>query len=442
MNVDSLPCETLCDIFHECVRNEHCREENVGIPIRISSVCRRWRNVTLSLDVFWTYLCCYYDGRHGKRVIEIFDTWLRRSNRAPFNFEFKCILEGDASPEQIDAAEYVILALISHQWHWGKVDFFWNFRKSSSFPGIKLNNMPKLTSLRLSSELTNSDGFDEDGSVDLSQSSKLDYLHLDGPFRLKIGENPMHLARSFFLNLYGLFTVRQCVEFLKAAPNLKRFTVAFNDTPEPSFDENRSVILRSLQFLSLQDISSVLVIDKLVLPALEELHYFGDEGGSLLAFVEHSLPPLTRLDISGACAGEGTIVHLLPLLPLLQVLNLAHGTISTRLFETLSAPIGAGTDSRTRDKHDYILCPNLRWFYFCGYSVVGDLRECADALCTMLESRWNVLKIWDELVGCDWLLYPFSTADCERVQHHIQDRHYFLAKCVGDRDQYLFQYRD
>ncbi|EJD04765.1 uncharacterized protein FOMMEDRAFT_153855 [Fomitiporia mediterranea MF3/22] len=290
--------------------------------------------------------------------------------------------------------------------------------------------MPMLTALRFHLKL--SDGAKKAGSINLAQSSKLEYLYLNGPFLLEFGDKPVHLARSVDLDLGGFSLVQQCLTFLEVAPNLKKLQIVLK-VNRPTNNENRSVISRNLQTLSLRDTAPVLLIDKLALPALKVLKYFGSEGGSLLTFVERSLPPLTRLEICGSCAGEETIMRVLPLLPMLQALSLSLRIVSARLFELLSIRTGADTSNYTRDIPNQIVCPKLGWLFFRTYSVVGDLQECADALCNMLESRWDSLKLWDYVIGVNVLHYPFSTTDREGVYRRIQDRKDFLAKCNGER---------
>ncbi|EJD08062.1 uncharacterized protein FOMMEDRAFT_150734 [Fomitiporia mediterranea MF3/22] len=434
MSINSLPVETLGDIFHECVQNRVPRwaKTRALVLVRISSVCQRWREVSLSHGILWTYLDYTFHGSLRKQLVEIIDAWLHRSNGAPLNFSFRCELN-NASPKDHEAAERIVLMLISHQWHWGKVRFIWQFRTSPSFPVIRLTNMPKLTSLDLYVYLDNN--LYRDGSIDLSRSPRLEYLHLNYPFPLNAGNKPMHLPAVDTIDLdYSSIspTVPHFLDVLEATPNLRIFLASSCTADESSDYEGRPIVSHNLRTLAVRNGNASLVLKKLDLPALEVFicrdGKVDNAGNNLSSFVERSLPPLIHLRIGGNCANEATVTQILPLLPLLQVLDMDPCTVSARLFRLLCVPGDAGRRSRAHDMHNHIVCPDLRDFYFFNYSVVGEVRECANAFCEMLESRWDALKMWDGLVGLGKLEYPISAVDCRRVHSLFRD-----AKSSGTR---------
>ncbi|EJD04786.1 uncharacterized protein FOMMEDRAFT_153879 [Fomitiporia mediterranea MF3/22] len=377
--------------------------------------------------------------RNQKGMIELLDAFLHRSNGAPLNFSFSCNLKNYPFPEDNELAERAVLMLISHQWHWGKVKFTWRFQTSPGFPGVRLTNMPELTSLDLYVKLD--DGlYRGSGSIDLSRSSRLKYLCLDCPFTLGIGDKPMHLpaADTFDLKLrdfcYGPLTVPQCLDVLEAAPNLRKFR-AFSCIEDTSLNcSDHPIVLHNLRILELRNGYAPLVINKLDLPALTAL-MCGDNGfinssEYILSFMKRSLPPLTRLELGGNYANEATVAQILPLLPLLQLLDLDPCTISAQLFRLLSVPGRIGGGNCGCDTRNQIVCPDLRWFCFWRYSIVGEPRECADTFCAMLESRWDALKLWDDLAKIGKIQYPISAADRERVQHHFRDMQNFGARSI------------
>ncbi|EJD04856.1 uncharacterized protein FOMMEDRAFT_153988 [Fomitiporia mediterranea MF3/22] len=390
MSIDSLPLETLIDIFHECILNISTREESISVPVGISAVC------------LWTYLDYCVDGRPQKWIVEIFDAWLHRSNGAPLNFSFKCHFEDNRSPEDNRAVGCVVSLLLSHQWHWGKLDFDWKFWTSHDFPGIELTNMLMLTSLRLHTLL---EEHYETGSIDLTQSLKLGHL------RLEISK------------------------ISQGGPEFGGIPGCWWKSDDGYCPD---VIMHNLWFLSLHGFDGRLVIDELLLPALGGLRYqdngLGNGAGSLLKFVQRSLPPLKHLQMGGNCADGATLIRILPLLPLLQVLELYLCDISAQLFELLSIPNGVGAGPYACDTSNPIVCPDLRFFRFLQCTVVGDSHDCANALCTMLESRRNTLKLWKSMVGIDGPQYPDFAINRDTVERQLKDikGSDFIIKCIGD----------
>ncbi|EJC98306.1 uncharacterized protein FOMMEDRAFT_171211 [Fomitiporia mediterranea MF3/22] len=443
MSINSLPLEILGVIFHEYVHSAHLRNKEIfWAPVRISSVCRRWRDAALSLGVIWTYLDYDFHYNPRKNLLEILDIWLCRSNGVPLNFSFNFYLKHCWSEEDNEVAERAVLMLLSHQWHWGKVRFNWRFMTSPNFPGIWLTNMPKLTSLDLYIKLDG--GFYKGGGcINFSQSSRLEYLRLNCPIPLGVEDKPLYLpvVATIDLDLHGHssthITVSQCLDVIEAAPNLRKFRTSSCTVNEAVNYEERPITSHNLRILVLWGGSASLVINKLDLPALTVLtcidHCFDSAGENFVSFVTRSLPPLTHLAIGGNCTDETAVMHILPLLPLLRVLDMDPCTVSARLFQFFSAPNRASTvGSCIHNAHEQIVCPDLGWVCFFNYSIVGEERECADALCTMLESRWDFLKFARERVGIDG---PISDADCERMQHLIWDtKDFSIGKARDERD--------
>ncbi|EJD04738.1 uncharacterized protein FOMMEDRAFT_153814 [Fomitiporia mediterranea MF3/22] len=115
LDMNSLPIEMRSKNFHEYVCNVRPGKESIRAPVRISSVCRQWRKESLSFGVLWTYLKYYVDGVPPDWLIEVFDTWLQRSNGAPLNFSFTCHLYSHRSKEDYLVAERIVLMLLDHQ---------------------------------------------------------------------------------------------------------------------------------------------------------------------------------------------------------------------------------------------------------------------------------------------------------------------------------------
>ncbi|EJD03371.1 uncharacterized protein FOMMEDRAFT_156776 [Fomitiporia mediterranea MF3/22] len=420
IGINSLPVEILCDIFLKWDRDAR-RRYDCQVPLTISRVCRYWRDVSLSLRVLWTYIDICISGRARERYIEFFETWLRRSNGAPLKLVVKFDLTYNRSLEDNRVAERVVCILISHQWHWEKVQFNWKFSASPGFPGIILTQTPMLTKLKLHVELIN--GW-VSGSFNLAQASKLEYVELRFPLSLEFADKSMITTLH---SLYSYLDPQQCRKLLEAAPNLKE--VFINSRFGPTDEVERFVISHSLERIDLTGPASHIIMDKLVLPALMELLYkdfASRNGGDLTGFIRRSLPPLTRLTVS--CVGAATLTSILPLLPLLRTLVMRESTISAELFELLTVPSGASTNYHARYRNNRIICPDLLCFeFFWDYSVEGNFRECIDALCTMLESRWDDLIICDHPTDILGPHSPLSSADRRKLWTRIADGQPFCA---------------
>ncbi|KAG2141973.1 hypothetical protein DEU56DRAFT_885244, partial [Suillus clintonianus] len=83
-----LPTETLCNIFVHCLPEDDSeylsRASNVAMLTR---VCRRWREVSVSMSNLW---CRLSVGKDWQQTAFCYETWLRRSRGRPLSLALDC----------------------------------------------------------------------------------------------------------------------------------------------------------------------------------------------------------------------------------------------------------------------------------------------------------------------------------------------------------------
>ena len=197
---DALPSEILSDIFTmtlpsiaemrasvDDLYSGDVKHASISIPMTISHVCRRWRQVSLSYGSLWSYLCIKYnvdyDRDRYKLVLEILDTWLQRAGRSPLNFLFHFSLRYDA--EYSDAFEKRVAAILSRQGQWRDVDFDWScWNFSPEFVGVRIEDVPLLESLSFKLTLHALDKSAFTACIKINNSPSLRYLRLHGMYNL------------------------------------------------------------------------------------------------------------------------------------------------------------------------------------------------------------------------------------------------------------------
>ena len=169
------------------------------IPLRISHVCQYWRDTAISLGELWSYLSIQHS-REGVRSIQwwgsrtamlnIFDTWLRRTGKGPINFTLICFLTRSPK-EDHRACEHIITTLIAQQQRWKDVRLTWKgFQPSPDLQAIEITNMPLLTSLLLRPVLGSVQGIDSPRipfRIDISHSRRLRRLIVESVDSLEVG---------------------------------------------------------------------------------------------------------------------------------------------------------------------------------------------------------------------------------------------------------------
>lgn len=286
--------------------------------------------------------------------MDLFFTWLQRSNRSLLNYSLRCDLEDVEGAQPHLTAEYMIKRLMFHQGRWENIDLDCSILVSFDFPGVKLHRMTRIKSLKLNFMFENYKGEILDAYINVANSPRLEELRLSGSYVLEVGKRPIrHLSGITDLQFYGEHAdgsiKRQCLNLLKASPKLYLFRGSFshigaNVVWKPPPNENDEPITHELRYLVLENGSpSPDIIDKLTLPFLRSLYYGGydtvGEGDILLKFIQRSLPPLTYLFISTFELEEDKLLTVLRCLPALRDLSLKYMALTTRFFRELTPQI-------------------------------------------------------------------------------------------------------
>ena len=124
MHINKLPPEILCEIFWWVVSTGPKSYGRTavparGTPLRVSQVCKTWRDIALSYGRLWSFL--YINGRSlhdayvrdGFDLVVLFDMWIARSGRAALN----CVIDWDfgntiIGGEGIRCVKHIVTTLI------------------------------------------------------------------------------------------------------------------------------------------------------------------------------------------------------------------------------------------------------------------------------------------------------------------------------------------
>ena len=265
--------------------------------------------------------------------------------------------------------------------------------------------MPLLSSLRLS-YITLGSPIHPFGRVDISRSTRLRGLHLQGQFKLECGNEPIDSLKgpsSLIFKWIGASGVHQAIDFLKIAPNLEGFVADVDDVP--SDDVPRHVhneherLVHDLRRLSVTCRHSIRFIDRVTLPRLQLLHLrvmrSRDEVGGLFYFIQRSLPPLTLLELDAERIGEAALVPVLGFLPSLLHLRIRNINFKHILFHALTV---TKNGRRISEINDEPLCPRLESFLLQPRLLVEHDGRWYQSLTTMAKSRCKALGTFKRMV--------------------------------------------
>ncbi|KAL5504945.1 hypothetical protein ACEPAH_7608 [Sanghuangporus vaninii] len=449
------PAEILCNIFLCAIVSapRFGSTLSITVPLFVSGVCRRWRNVSLSYGELWSYLSVEFDEdilgddqgdrwiKYRKDIVEIFDTWLRRTNGCPVNFGIVCGDVHYADEESHSAVEGMLTELLAQQHRWRDVLIEWRFPYTSrNFPGIIATDMPLLTSLTLIWDI-GGEYSPISAHVDISRSDLLQQLHIRGKHTLHVGNTPTRtltgpIDLQFLNRVIDEQAVHACWRVIEIAPNIAEFRadsdfVGDDDTPLPDFGGAHQLELCSLRilFLKVGQVSTTF-LDKLTLPALQALNFEsfeGSEGGeTLMNLFMRCVPPITCLHLFEGAADESTLIPVLHLSPALEMLWISDGKLSYRLFRELAAVAhdDHGLIQGYGASESYPLCPALQ-FFRVSTRTDESFEGLADAFIAMIRARRSFVKPLTRITFDHEAPLPIESVfnDYERVQTA-------LDKCV------------
>ncbi|EJD04958.1 uncharacterized protein FOMMEDRAFT_145642 [Fomitiporia mediterranea MF3/22] len=399
----------------------------------ISHVCRSWRGVSLSSGALWSHLSIKFTDRYKSKeweaMVEVFDTWLQRTNGSALNFMIYFALRKTDDDRIHRMSEYVVTTFLAHQRRWRDVVLrCFGLLPSSEFAGINAIDMPMLTSLALDVIFS---GYQKMCTVCVGESPLLKHLQVGDAFDLETsdgaGQNLSEASRSLLRTRYSLHNAtRLCLDLLKATPCMTAIRFMYRATLDKEVETEMTT--SNLKALMLPPEGSNQIINKLTLPSLKILRCgrpftLWTEVG-FLDFTRRSMPPLTHLRLFSE--DEDTLIPALHLLPTLQVLSLENTRVSAKFFQALALTTDTSTAAGTVDTSRSNLCPALLSLRLHGLYMWDDTDafECVKAMLMMFKSRENVLtrrnKIVEENLGMsdrqiqwvlnDFRIYVFSAA--------------------------------
>ncbi|EJC99439.1 uncharacterized protein FOMMEDRAFT_160490 [Fomitiporia mediterranea MF3/22] len=127
--IGCVPLDILQEIFRNSVqisRRDAWNEESLvtswkapmSVPLCLSQVCWLWREVALTCPSLWTDITVIVDGtsdrERDQRLVEAFDSLVRRSRSLPLNLSVTCNTYG-LSEQELDTAAYVLRRLLYEQ---------------------------------------------------------------------------------------------------------------------------------------------------------------------------------------------------------------------------------------------------------------------------------------------------------------------------------------
>ena len=395
--MNKLPPEVVCDIFLRTTESDYHRflpsRGCVLHPLRISHVCRRWRELAVSYGPLWSYFRT--DNDFYPRM-EIFDLFQQRSNGAPLYFHIRVLYA--VSVQKCSYANYVINALVAQQNRWCEAKLLWIGRGDDELLVLNLTNMPMLTVFELDCSR------DMTATIDLRRSQNLREFNISCDFELlerKI-ENPPPLrlistcCLTFTNFSLGKASVRSCIDFLEMAPLLRRLDVRFYvfDSSQYRVARGGRILLSNLREMEYTGFAeSELVLDSLTLPSLEVLDlHTTRQGETLVNLFKRSVPPLRVLSIHCAGTSEETIIEVLRLIPTLQEFHSHLAFISSRFFRELT--VGSVGNNAVP-----ALCPALAYLRITSYGgrPAEDSAVFLEAFLLMVESRARHLNTFSKV---------------------------------------------
>ncbi|KAJ7771097.1 hypothetical protein DFH07DRAFT_804870 [Mycena maculata] len=304
--ISPLPVETIQEIFLQCGGSprvsdlgHHMQGTTSQIPLVLSSVCRRWREVALSTPTLWSTLHFNFDSMYSEpdagAIEEYIHRWLDRAAARPLSLHFR--LRGSQGDDDwiVDGFTprhlHHLLQKYSDTIHFLEVDMSQN--------GIRQVGLDSLPFPVLKSAMVGTPWSGRGPHVDPQNP-----VHVFGNAPL-LHEQVFH-GPSF----YYVFPWSQLTKFDGEITTMDLFRLAPNVTEArcsvPSLDPTPTSTITHPRLRSLALIESVLktksidILEYLTLPSLQSLHISDMEDTSydtLDVFLERSSPPLLTLSV-------------------------------------------------------------------------------------------------------------------------------------------------
>ncbi|KLO08824.1 hypothetical protein SCHPADRAFT_1000685 [Schizopora paradoxa] len=382
---ERLCSEILGEIFVACSFKDKCDDERTApslssAPINVSQVCRRWRQVALSIPRLWSSFLLKRcdidddscdDSQYLRRIIPVIKTWVERSSSAPLDFEIE-LLPYESAKETAEEIESLLDLLFEQRERWRSASIDYSFR-FSKWADVTFSDMHMLQDLLLKFFPTPHCV----PRVDLTQSLKLKSLSLGGNFKM-VGSNVIPSLAEVQMVPYTFPvyidgnpapyispTLQACFDIFRRAPSLETLVVSIEASEEGTFEHIRMDELRTMLLdlgsngaTSKHHLSSF--FEHLTLPSLTTLKISGTFldycpiTSSLLAMVQRSQASISALVLDGSAFKEEHVVSLLRLFPGLETLILRGMTTLDEVLTNLTLTSTNGIED------DF--CPRLKRF--------------------------------------------------------------------------------
>ncbi|KLO07705.1 hypothetical protein SCHPADRAFT_932256 [Schizopora paradoxa] len=387
----------------------------VAVPWNVSQVCRAWRVVAVESAKLWSIIVVH-DGTSafGKpsKMRDNLKWYLERSRRAPLTISAKIFDRN--TPKDMFPLRIFFQRVFSERSRWKRVSISSRDAYFPKFPSTSSNcfdNFPKLEELALVFPA----GHRENSPISLNFSTckKLQKLYLLGDFRIAQSDTAMEHLKQVELGSESPFpflghymdsfpSLLDCETLLRVAPSLTSLTIEIRGD---DMDKDNSVIylpyLESFRFQITSGGSEVvqrthLFVDKLVTPALKNLHIKGDIEPAIEGLLRRSNCSLLSLTIDGETEeGRTAVVEgWLQYMKTLRTLKVEFAVIRSRVLAKLVLS-GRGRDKRFRDAEYPELkglrerdsCPALETMELESCRFEGDIERMAKLTNAMIRSR-------------------------------------------------------
>ena len=255
--IGRLPPEILSEVFLHCQESQDSKKLNKlrlnKVPLLLGSVCSRWRTISLSTAQLWASFMLTIESAYLRSDIMLATTWLARAGTCPLTIRLAC---GDWGRGFLKPLMDIFLL---HCERWYDIHLSLPLRVLG-FLGRAKNHLPRLHKLYLGRELETQEALDI-----FEFAPQLRSVHLDFTLTPLMVKVPWSQIKYFDM---GRCTVDECLESLRATPNLEKCVVRLirserRDSPSPV----QLLCLRSM-FITGEPYH---LFDTLLLPKLQEI---------------------------------------------------------------------------------------------------------------------------------------------------------------------------
>jgi F-box-like len=247
--IGRLPPEILSEIFLHCRDPKKRRLDKV--PLSLGSVCSRWRTIALSTAQLWASFALTIESKYLRSDEMLAKTWLARAGTCPLTIRLAC---GDYGRGTLRPLMDVFLL---HCERWYDIHLSLPTRILGFLAPAK-NHLPQLHKLYIDRELTQ--------TLDIFEfAPQLRSVQLDLAIPSSMVTVPWGRIEYFDM---GRRTVDECLELLRATPNLEKCVVRLTRSqPRDSHSPVQLLRLRSMIITG----GSLHLFDTLLLPKLQEI---------------------------------------------------------------------------------------------------------------------------------------------------------------------------